>query len=143
MRRLLVALVVAIVAAWGGDVQAARLETPEDLRGFCDQVMDSLSKLKLDEVGAQIKANTFIPPSEMDAILGRVKLQMPMIVQRFGAPVGYEFIKEERVGQSFIRLTYVQRMERNGLPWHFIFYRAPGGWSVNTFLFVDNPTPLF
>lgn len=143
MRRFLMLFAVAVVAIWGNSAQAARLETSEDLRKFCDQVMESVTKGNIDQAGGQIKGNTFIPPSEIDSIIGRFKLQMPVITQRFGTPVGYEFIKEDRVGQSFIRLTYVQRLERNGLPWQFVFYRAPGGWSVNMFFFVDTPMSLF
>ena len=56
---------------------------------------------------------TVIPTSEFEAAAGQVKLQAPMYSQRYGPQTGSEFIKEEKVGDSLVRLTYIAKFEHH------------------------------
>lgn len=143
MPRLLAVAVSLFLTLVAAHASAAALKTPEDVRKVGDALMGNVVALNMDRLAGQLKEYSFIPPSEVDSLIGRIKLQLPMVTQRYGNSLGYEFIREERVGNSLVRLTYIQRLDRNALPWHFIFYLSPSGWTVNGFFFVDNPNTLF
>jgi hypothetical protein len=76
-------------------------------------------------------------------MLGQAKLQQPMTAQRFGRSQGVEFLREERAGESLLRITQIQRYERHLTRWVFYFYRTNSGWVLNTFHFDDNVRALF
>ncbi len=65
-------------------------------------------------------------------ILGRVEDTMGQPV-----PGGYEFIGVKRLGQSVLRLVYLQKNERFFLPWAFSFYRGAGEWRLTHISFPD------
>jgi hypothetical protein len=62
---------------------------------------------------------------------------------RYGAAAGNEFIAQKKVGDSLLRLVYIEKTERHALPWTFIFYRGPKGWVLNSFNWNDRLPDLF
>jgi hypothetical protein len=75
-----------------------------------------------------------------------------LIQNKFGKPTReYELIKQEVLGQSYVRLTFLEKYERSGVVWRFTFYkRWPGNgvgttsrwtriWSSSSLWFHDEP----
>lgn len=119
------------------------LQSPKDARVFADQVMARVATGQLDAAIAEMKRYTIVPEAEIDATLGQFKLQLPAIAQRFGSVIGSEFVREDKVGDSLIRIVYLQRFDRHAMKWLFYFYRGSNGWILNTFRFDDNILSLF
>lgn len=76
-------------------------------------------------------------------MLEQLKLQQPVMAQRFGKSIGHEFIREERVGENLLRIVQIHRFERHVMRWTFYFYRGSNGWILNTFRTDDDITQLF
>ncbi len=119
------------------------IASPKAAREVTDQIM---AKVGTNDIGAAvklIKPYTIVPEAEIDASIGQFKLQQSMIAQRFGESIGTEFVREEKVGESLLRVIHIHRFERHAMRWTFYFYRAKNGWVLNTFRFDDNVIALF
>lgn len=122
---------------------ADTLGSSTEARQLADHVM---AKVAAGEIEAGIRLTkpfTIIPAAEFDAMLEQLKLQLPVMSQRFGKTIGTEFVREEKVGENLFRLTYMQRFERHPMRWVFYFYRGMSGWVVNTFRTDDDIRQLF
>jgi hypothetical protein len=142
----LFACVVAVVlwCAVSSSVYAQQqLPSPEAARDLAERVMQRVAKDDIEGGLATLKPYWLLGPGEFDAIAEKVKLQLPLIRQRFGKAIGYEFIKDEKVGASLRQFTYLQRFEKHTARWIFIFYRGEKDWLLNSFWFDDNTRALF
>lgn len=83
-----------------------------------------MSKLADGELEAGlrlIQPYLIVPTQEFETLLGQAKLQQPITAQRFGNHQGTEFIREERTGESLLRITHIQKHERHPTRWVFLF----------------------
>ncbi len=119
------------------------LDTMVQIRAVTDQVMAKVGVGDLESGLSLMQPLTVIPTSEFEAAAGQVKLQAPMYSQRYGLPIGNEFIKEEKVGDSLVRLTYLAKFEHHAMRWQFYCYHAKAGWVIDTFRFDDQIQGLF
>ena len=136
-------LVAFCLFGWLHASAAEGLQSPKEARAFTDQVMAKVASGQLDSAIAEMKRYPLVPEAEIDASVGQFRLQLPAIAQRFGSIIGSEFVREDRVGESLLRITYLQRFERHTMKWLFYFYRGSNGWVLNTFRFDDNIVSLF
>jgi hypothetical protein len=90
-----------------------------------------------------MKPYIVVPPAEFDAMTLTSKAQRDQAGARYGAPVGYEFVRKSTVGESLLKLTYIEKTDRHALPWMFFFYRTPKGWVLNSFFWNDRMPDLF
>ena len=117
--------------------------TPADLRMATDQIMEQVGVGHLEAGLKLLKPLTAIPEAEFDAMMGQALQQVPPLTLRFGATSGYEFIREDRVGENLIRLTYIHRFEKYAMRWIFYAYHGKNGWAINMFNFDDKIAQLF
>lgn len=122
---------------------AQGVPTLQDLRQRTDAAMERVGNGDIEEGLKSIKPLTIIPAAEFDAMLGQVPLQLPAIKARFGESLGYEFIREESLGSSLARLTYIHKFDKHAMRWMFFAYKGKSGWVVNTFRFDDKWHELF
>lgn len=120
-----------------------RLKDPAAARQLTDRIMEKISKESIEAGMRLAKPYLIIPDAELESMIGQAKLQEPMMIQRFGKSVGYEFIREERAGEHLLRIIQIGRHERHVTRWSFVFYRTPTGWVLNTFHFDDNIRSVF
>lgn len=140
MKRIATVLALASIPGFAG---AQAVSTPAELRKITDQVMERVGKGDIAGGFKIMKPRTLIPPAEFDSMVGQAELQMPMISQRFGQSLGHEFLREDKVGESLIRYTYLHRLEHHAMRWTFYNYRGKDGWSINAFRFDDQIQSLF
>lgn len=143
MVRFVLILLAASLFAGTASAQVRTLNSEKEIRSFAETVMSHAAKMDYDGIVKTAQAYSSLPEEEMKALIGQIKLQMNAYVPRFGKAVGYEFIKEEQVGASVIRLTFIAKHENHALPWRFVFYKSPSGWMLNQFFFNDNLNMLF
>ncbi len=60
----------------------------------------------------------------------------------YGNPLGFELENEKKLGQSLVRLTYIQKFDQHPLIWRFWFYRPVDKWFVDSVLFNDQVQTL-
>jgi len=137
---------IAIAAVLWSLCSGAMADTLKDaagVRSLTDQVMVKVGKG--DTAGAleMIRPFAIVPPAEFNVIIEQVKLQEPVLAQRFGKSIGQEFIRADQVGDNLLRIVQLHRFERHAMRWNFYFYRGKDGWVLNTFTFSDDIHNLF
>lgn len=94
--------------------------------------------------GVQLtKPFLIVPTAEFEVMLEQLKLQHPVMAQRFGKSIGNEFIREDKVGENLLRIVHLHRFEKHAMLWSFYFYRGSAGWVLNTFKTDDDIRQLF
>lgn len=124
-------------------VTAATLPSPNAAKELSDKIMERVAAGDLEGGLRLMKPYGIVPEAEMETAIGQAKLQAPMYIQRFGKIIGREFLREEKVGESLIRFTHLQKFDRHVMRWVFVFYKGNAGWVLNTFYFDDNIRAVF
>lgn len=137
----IILLVVSMV--WSQASLADTFPSVPAARAFTDKVLAKVGAGEIEAGVKMVKPYTIIPAAEFDAMVGQISLQLPAIAQRFGKPVGSEFVSETKVGESFVRLFYLSKYERHAMRWTFYLYNTPQGWVINTFNFDDKIQNMF
>jgi len=122
---------------------AQSLKTEADVRAAADKVMATLASGGVKAAFATMKPYIIVPAAEFDAVVLQSQAQRDQVGTRFGKAVGTEFISQKKVGESLIKLTYIEKTEKHALPWEFYFYKTPNGWVLNSFRWNDNLPGLF
>lgn len=142
VQRLFTAMLLTVAS---GSHAFETVASPQDARAMTDQVMAKVAANELDDVAQTLKSYTNAPDAEAEvaASIGQLKLQRSLIAQRFGSSLGAEFVRQEKIGDSLLRITHLHRFERHAMRWSFHFYRTNKGWVLSTFSYDDNPAALF
>lgn len=114
-----------------------------EARKVADQAMAFAIQEKFEEAYGSVKPFWPLPAVEIDGLANQMKTQWPMVQQRYGKSLAMEFIREERIGESFVRYTYLQKFERHAIRWMFGFYRPANDWVVNAVSWDDGVSELF
>lgn len=131
------------LAALVAHAQSQFLTGPAEVRKLADGVMGSVGAQNYDGAWAQMKPYAVVPPAEFDAFSAQFTSQIPNILQRYGSAAGSEFVREEKAGDSLLRLVYLARHQKSAMRWYFIFYRGEKGWILSDFKFDGNLIALF
>jgi hypothetical protein len=132
-----------LVTTLPANSQTQSLTSTAEIRKFTDSVMANVGVGKYDGAWKQIRPYAVVPASELDAFSKNFDQQLPTIKTRFGTPIGSDFIREDRAGDSLVRLTYIARYQRSATRWYFVFYRGEKGWVITDFKFDSNLIDLF
>jgi hypothetical protein len=125
------------------NANAAELKSKDDIRNFTQSVMAQVAKGKMQEGLKLMKPYLIIPESEFNVMAEQLKMQEPAMKQRFGNTIGVEFVKEEEVGNSLLRIIYIQKFEKHIMRWRFYFYKPRDSWVLNTFFSDDKLQLMF
>ncbi|KAF1044648.1 MAG: hypothetical protein GAK35_01642 [Herbaspirillum frisingense] len=132
--------------ALGGAIHAAQADTlksESEVRALADKVMAQAGAGRTDDAYGLLSPYSLIDIRTLEIARGNARNSRMAIEAQVGGSVGYEFIRSEKVGESLIKLTYIEKTEKQAIPWMFIFYKAPGGWGVSAFSNGDNVDALF
>ncbi|MDX8387322.1 MAG: hypothetical protein R8M46_02165 [Ghiorsea sp.] len=124
-------------------VSAATFKDISKTKLLSDQIMQHFIKEEFVK-GLNIAKNYWpLPPVEIDGLANTINTQWSIVKQRFGTPTGIEFIRKERLGESFIRLFYLHKFENHAIYWVFTFYKPNNEWKINGISFKDDFGFLF
>lgn len=114
-----------------------------EARKLTDRVMAKVGEG--DVVGGIRLAQPYliIPPAEFEVMIDQLRMQEPVMAQRFGKTIGHEFLREEKVGENLLRIVQLHRFDKHAMRWSFYFYRGSSGWVLNTFKTDDDVAQLF
>lgn len=72
-----------------------------------------------------------------EAVTG-LKTQLDGLTLDFvGKFYGYELIKEQKIGENYLFLTYLGRYDRQPIRFDFEFYKPNNVWQIHSFSFDD------
>jgi len=123
--------------------RADTLKAEADLKPFADKVMSTTVSSGLKAGFAVMRPYLVIPEAELENVLTRSIAQRSETATRYGKTIGYEYVGRRKLGDSLVRLTYIEKTERQALPWMFHFYQTRNGWVLSSFLWNDRASELF
>ena len=131
-------LICASFSTW-----ADTLKSEPEAKQLAEKVMAQAAKGNISGAFNVMKPYVAIPDSEFEGLSLQSKAQRDQFGSRFGKSIGYEFVSEKKVGQSVLRFVYIEKTEKHALPWMFVFYKTPGGWTLNSFVWNDKIQNVF
>lgn len=140
MKRILLVLLLLALPAVAG---AETLRSEADTLALSRKMMDVAMTQPPGAAFAVLKPYWPMDPAEIDGLTSNASLQWQVIEARFGKPLGYELVRTERIGQSFVRYVYLQKFEKHALRWRVSFYRPRDAWMTNHFAFDDQLESLY
>lgn len=127
-----------LLLAFAPQLHAAEtLENFDEARALAEDVMEAISAGNTLEGVDMLRPYVVFPMHEFETLKGQIRMQLPLIKDRFGDSLGYEFMVQDEMGLSVKRIVYLQKLERHVLLWTFVFYRPENEWLLNTFHFSD------
>jgi hypothetical protein len=123
--------------------RADTLKNDADLKPFGDRVMSAVAGAGLSAAVSVMRPYVVMSEMELQTALLKMQAQREQLAPRYGKTTGFEYIGTKRLGQSLLRLTYIEKTERHALPWMFHFYRTPNGWVLTSFIANDLSSELF
>jgi hypothetical protein len=112
---------------------AADLQTPKNLT---DAFFSSVIKGNISNAYDQLFQGSSIPndkPQAVTALKQQTRSNLPL----YGKLLGYEFIKEEKFGNSVTRILYILKSEKGPTIWEFYFYKPENSWFLANVVFND------
>ncbi len=139
MKRILVLVFVLLSFS----LAAEGLKTAEQTERFAEKLITMF--YAKDFKGGIDAARPYwpLPQGELDSLTTTIISQWVVVENRFGNATGYELIKKEKIGSSFIRYYYLHKFERHAIYWNFTFYKPEDVWVINTISFMDDLEILF
>lgn len=131
-------LLVYSIIAWSDG-----FKSEEETRAFSDAFVEQLVAEHFQQGFDAAKPHWPIPVVEIDSIVNKVNQQWPIVRQRFGDPIGKEFICEKRIGTSFLQYYYLHKFEKHAIYWRIDFYKPIDEWKINSVAFLDDLGPLY
>lgn len=112
---------------------ADTLKDKEAAKDLVLSIMKLVGKGEVENGLKLAKPYLIIPDHEFEGVLNTLKMQAPVIEQRFGKTLGMEFSQIQEVGDSLMLIMYIQKFEKYMMRWKFYFYKPSDGWVLNTF----------
>ncbi|MGM0442478.1 MAG: hypothetical protein ACQEQC_08685 [Elusimicrobiota bacterium] len=124
-------------------VAEAGLKSEAQTRRFGDKIVEEFTSGNISESFEIAKEHWPMPAEELDNLSSQTEAQIKQLRPRFGDIVGKEFIRREKLGDSFLRYQYIIKFENHAIRWILIFYRPKGEWVLNQLNWDDKIERLF
>jgi hypothetical protein len=119
------------------------MATVKQTRELSDKIVEMFINKKFKEGLALAKPHWPLPEVEIDGMANQIETQWPIVDQRFGKSTGYEQVREEKIGNSFIRYFYLHKFQNHAIYWQFTYYKPADTWKVNGVQFLDSLDVLY
>lgn len=90
-----------------------------------------------------LRENWPLPTAEIDNLIYQTQSQMKQVATRFGEKVGHDYVKTEKIGDSFIKYIYISKFKNHAIRLNYLFYKAESNWKLNSFFWDDKVQLLF
>ena len=124
MKYCLPMLIAAVLCA----APLGAAEAPPELAQMCSAFFNLLRDDKVNEAYAQLLQGSKIAAKLED--VSRLQDRTSVMIQSYGAVLGYDLVNAEFVGHNLCRLTYLTRSEFAPVRWRIVFYRPADRWRV-------------
>jgi len=138
--KIIIGFVIILISSLA---HAESLASRDEARSLADNMINHFIEKEFTEGLALAKPYWPLPEVEIDGLANQIATQWPIIDQRFGQTTGQEFVREERIANSFVRYYYLQKFQNHAIYWYVSFYKPSDKWIVNGVTFLDDLSPLF
>jgi len=137
------ALLILALFVWSINSFAEGFLNEEQTKAFSERLMEHIIKKDFEAGFDQTKKYWPIPEVEVNSMVNQINQQWLIVDQRFGKAIGYELIKKERIGKSFLRYYYLHKFENHAIYWQIDFYKPREEWKINQIIFLDTLQTLY
>ena len=136
-------LILVTLLLLSSSVFAKEFRDRNEIRKFADTFMEQIIQENFQKAFDIAKPSWPIPTVEIDNLVNTIKTQWPIVSSRFGKPIEMEFIRNERIGKSFLRYYYLHKFNKHAIYWQIDFYRPNKSWVINSISFQDKLNVLY
>ena len=122
---------------------SAGFQSKAETKIFADKTMALILEEQFQKAFDNAKQYWPLPSIEIDGLVNQINQQWPIVNSRFGRGLGIEFIREEKIGESFVRYFYLHKFENHALYWRIDFYKPKKEWKINHFVYLDSLDILY
>jgi hypothetical protein len=81
-------------------------------------------------VGEKASGRWLISDQEYASFQGQFKVDRARFRKQYGERGEMEFVREQSLSPSLVRLVYLERYQHDGILWIFVVYRTMGEWRL-------------
>ena len=119
----------------GAGAPGTQNKEPLTPTGIAETFLAHLGKGEIEQGYRQLFTGS--PLAAQPTQLQMLKSQTESAFSIHGKALGFELYKQDKFGESLVRLIYVQRLEKHPLVWKFWVYRPGSEWQINGVVFND------
>ena len=130
---LVMATLVMAARGGGADAEAAPHAADRDVRQarqLVEGILNHVAEDRGDAAFDDLKRHSTIPDEELDAMATETAMFRFQLAERWGPHIGLEFVEARQVGDSLMRLNYIEKRRNLPIRWTFDFYRAERTWTI-------------
>ena len=108
-----------------------------------DFFMEQLTKGEVESAYSLISAYLGL---NLEAFLERgnkTAQDLKQLEKKIGKPLSYAQLKQQNVGEHFVKVTYLLKYETAALIWELNYYQPENGWKLVDITFNGNINTLF
>jgi hypothetical protein len=120
--------------------KSIRKDKEASYRGRVDAFFGSVMEIKVETAYDNLFSNSQI--NQKREIVESLKKQTSGLLAALGSPLGFEFVKEQRYGESVVRVVYILKYDKGPIMWEFYFYKPKSDWIMINMEFNDRLTIL-
>lgn len=140
MKKVLFAIVLLLLSQ---TALAAGFKTENECKAFSDAIIDQFIQSNFQKGLDEAKKYWPLPGIEIDGMANQINQQWPVVAQRFGKSIEKEFIRQEKIGNSFLRYYYLHKFENHAIYWKIDYYKPHDLWKINSITFLDDLNVLY
>lgn len=119
------------------------LKTKEDTQKMSKEVISLFKDTKIKEAVEKMTPYWPISEAEIATFQEKTENYMNLLQGTYGAIIGTEKIKQEKISDFALRETYIMLYENSAIRLIFTYYKNKGGWTINSFKWDENYEELF
>jgi hypothetical protein len=107
-------------------------------KAICDQFMRKLVDGDTDSAMELMRPYFPFGKDRFDKLKFQATAYKTILQSQLGSAVGYQFVREESIGDVMVSYTFIEKYELSGIAWIFFFYSPDGQrWYGNGIHFTD------
>jgi hypothetical protein len=142
MRRSIMKYKIILCLALFSILTFAAVAQAKDPRDFTEEFFKMVQVGKIPEAYDQLFQGSQIPAQKPQQV-EMMKKQTASLLPLYGNILGVEKIREEKIGNSIVRLVYVLKLDIAPTVWEFYFYKPQADWILGNVIFNDQFNLLY
>jgi hypothetical protein len=118
---------------------------PVEPKAVCEKILLYVLQDKPSDAFAVVRAAGIKPGEdrEWSRFVSATELQFIEAKHKYGEPLGWELVRENRVNETLRRYVYVFKYDSGVLCWEFVFYRPRHAWKLYTWSYGERLETLW
>lgn len=120
-----------------------QLKTDKDIITASENALKYFVKGDIANGFNSLQSYTAIDLNDFKALQNKAKQDITLIEENYGSCVGYDFIKQQKAGNSMMKVFFMQKHMKYGFLWVFIFYNNNAEWKLVNISYTDDISQIF